>query len=115
MAKFYGLIGFVETAETKPGVWEEVVIAERPYYGDVLRNARRYENSENLNDNINLNNMISIIGDAYAYEHFFAMRYLDWMGSSWKITNVEVQTPRLILTLGGIYNGPKNRPTCNTC
>lgn len=103
MAKFYGVIGYVETKETAPGVWREVS-EERHYRGDIIRNTRRWENGQNLNDNLNVSNQFSIVADAYAYEHFFAMRYINWMGASWKITNVEVQRPRLILTVGGVYN-----------
>lgn len=104
MAKFYGTIGYAVTEETSPGVWEEK-IAERFYFGDVLRNSYRKENSGHLNDNININNQISLVCDAYAYEHVSAMRYVSWMGSLWKISSVEVQRPRLILEIGGVYNG----------
>lgn len=104
MAKFYGKIGYSETKETTSGVWTEN-ISERSYRGDVLRNTRRWEGSENLNDNLNVNNLISIVADAFAYENFFSIRYIEWMGSKWKVTNVEVQRPRLILTIGGVYNG----------
>lgn len=103
MAKFYGPIGYSETVETKPGVYEEQIV-ERNYYGDVIRNSKRWENSEHLNDNININNTISVVADAYAYEHFFAIRYVKWMGASWKVSSVEVERPRLILTIGGVYN-----------
>lgn len=105
MAKFYGVIGYVETKETSPGIWQEA-ITERSYYGDVTRNTRRLENGENLNDDVNVNNLISIVADAYAVQNIFAIRYAKWMGASWKVTNVEVQRPRLILTIGGVYNGP---------
>lgn len=104
MAKFYGEIGYGETVETAPGVWEDVVV-EYNYYGDVLRNARTLENGETLNSNINVSNSLSIVADAYANEHFIAIRYVRWMGTLWKVTNVEVKSPRLILQLGGIYNG----------
>ena len=106
MAKFYGVIGYVETKETTPGVWSEC-ITERNYSGDVIRNSRRYQSSENLNDNLTINNEISIVADPYAYQNFYAIRYINWMGVSWKITNIEVQRPRLILTIGGVYNGNK--------
>lgn len=105
MAKFYGSIGYAETVETEPDVWVEK-ITEYTYRGDIQRNTRRWENGEHLNDNLNINNMISIVADAFAYDHFFAMRYVTWMGARWKITNVEIQRPRLILTIGGVYNGP---------
>ena len=105
MAKFYGTIGYVHTEESVPGVWDEVV-TERSYYGDVIKNHSRWQQTENLNDDIVLSNQISIVADAFAYEHFFAMKFVRWMGASWVIKNVEVQRPRLILTLGGVYNEP---------
>ena len=106
MARFFGKIGYVEeSTETTPGVWEEQV-TERDYYGDVLRNARRLEPGESVNDNLRINNTISVVADAYATLNFFAMRYVRWMGTPWKITNVEVQSPRLILTIGEVYHGP---------
>ena len=104
MAKFYGVIGFAETKETKPGVWTEEII-ERNYYGDLTRNTRRLQSADQLNDNINVENNISIVSDPYANENFHAMRYVKFMGTRWKISNVEVQYPRLILTTGGVHNG----------
>ena len=106
MAKFYGKIGFITTEETQPrsGIWEEVVV-EKNYYGDLIRNTKRWDSSEYRNDDININNDISIVADPYANENFFNMRYVEFMGSLWKITGVEVQYPRLILSIGGVYNG----------
>lgn len=106
MAKYFGPIGYVETVEMRPGVWDDQV-TERNYRGDVLRNTRRYETGDRVNDNLNVDNQISIVSDPYAYQHFFAMKYIKWMGAYWKITNVEVQRPRLLLSIGGVYNGPK--------
>lgn len=104
MAKFFGEIGFAEYVETAPGVISEQ-ITERSYYGDLLRNTRRLQAADQVNDNINVSNEISIIADPYANEHFYAMRYVKFMGAKWKVSNVEVQYPRLNLTLGGLYNG----------
>lgn len=103
MAKFYGVIGYAETAETVPGVWSEEII-EREYYGDLIRNTRRLQVSDSINDNVNVANEISIIADPYANRNFHSMRYIEFMGTKWKISNVEVRYPRLILTIGGVYN-----------
>lgn len=103
MAKWFGKIGFAETKETKPGVWEEIITV-REYYGDVTRNTRRFQSSENLNDNIVVSNDISIVADPYAIQNFHSIRYIEFMGTKWKVDNVEVSYPRLILTLGEIYN-----------
>ena len=105
MAKFYGQVGYAESVETTPGVWEERIV-ERDYYGDLIKNNRKLESSDSVNDNINISNSISIISDPYANENFHKIRYAKFMGTEWKVTNVEVsQYPRLILTLGGVYNG----------
>ena len=104
MAKFYGAIGYAETVETAPGVWVERIL-ERNYYGELVRNTRRLQTADQLNDNLNIANEISIVSDPYANENFHAMRYVEFMGAKWKVTSVEVKYPRLILTVGGVYNG----------
>lgn len=106
MAKFYGPVGYAEMVETAPGVWEEQ-ITERMYYGDLTRNTRRLQAVETLNDDINVANEISIVADPFANQNFHLIRYVGFMGTRWKITNVEVHYPRLILTVGGVYHGPQ--------
>lgn len=104
MAKWYGKVGYAETIETAPGVWEEQ-ITTRSYYGDSFRNTRLLQNSGQVNDNVNIGNQISIVADPYASDHMYGMRFVEFQGSNWKVTNVDVQPPRLILTIGGLYNG----------
>ena len=104
MAKFFGSIGFAESVETSPGVWDEA-ITERNYYGDLSRNVRRLQSGDKVNDDVNVSNEISIVADPFANQNFHSMRYVEFMGTKWKINNVEVQYPRLILTIGGLYNG----------
>lgn len=102
--KWFGIIGFAETIETKPGVWKDQ-ITKREYFGDMTRNTRRLQSTDKVNDNIDISNEINIVSDPYANENFHSMRYVEFMNTKWKITSVEVQYPRLILTLGGEYNG----------
>ena len=104
MAKFYGAVGFVDTVETEPGIWEEKV-TERTYSGDLVRNSRRIQSSDSVNESITISNEISIIADPYAEQNFHAIRYAVFMGTKWKIESVDVQYPRLTLTMGGKYNG----------
>jgi hypothetical protein len=113
MAKFHGVIGYVETKETVPGVWAPEV-TERTYTGDILKNTASWkergftdagDSSNNANDDLRLNNRFSILADPYAYEHFYAIRYIKVMGVRWKVSSVEVAYPRLNLTVGGVYNG----------
>ena len=103
MAKWFGKIGYAETVEERPGIWIEKII-EHEYFGDVLRNSRRLQSSNKVNDDINISNEISIVADPFANQNFHSMRYAEFMGTKWKITDIEVQYPRLILTLGGVYN-----------
>jgi hypothetical protein len=105
VAKFHGRVGFGQQAETAPGVWTEQ-ITEHSYYGDVIQNSRSIREGDNLNPDITIGNSISIVADAYANEHIFAMRYVEWAGERWAISNIDVQRPRLILRLGEVYNGP---------
>ena len=103
MAKWFGVIGYAEMVETGPGVYEEH-ITERSYYGDVIRNSRRLQSTEHLNDDVNVSNEISIIADPYAIDNFHSIRYVGFMGAKWKVSNVDVQYPRLTLSIGGLYN-----------
>lgn len=104
MAKYYGKIGYAVTTETAPGVWQDKII-EREHYGDINRNMRYLRGAEQLNDDIKINNELSIIADPFALENFHSMRYATYMGTKWKINAIEVQYPRLILSVGEVYNG----------
>ena len=107
MAKFYGNIGFVTMKETAPGVYRPVETL-RAYKGDLLNNVKRWESTEYVNDDLSLNNRISILADSFAYENFGAMKFVEQYGARWKITAAEVQRPRIILSVGGVYNGQSN-------
>lgn len=104
MAKFYGTVGYISTVEVKPGVWEESVITERPYSGETLQETGQNESSGYVNDDIKLTERISILGDPYAFQHYFSMKYVTRDGVKWKIKSVGVNYPRLILSIGGLYN-----------
>ena len=104
MSKFYGSVGYADTVETSPSVWEDTII-EKKYRGDVLRVSRRWQPTENLNDNLNISNEISILADPYAYRNFSKIKYVVWMDQAWKVQTVTVNRPRLILEIGGVYNG----------
>lgn len=105
MAKYYGNIGFGESREQAPGVWEDVII-EKPYYGDVIRDTLEVEAHEKVLNDLRTGNSFSILADGYAENNFFAMRYIQWAGALWAIRQVEVRRPRLIIRIGGVYNGP---------
>lgn len=108
MARFCGKIGFASTEEVdpigRPGVFEDVV-HEKTYYGDVLQNTRKWEKTDDVNDNLNISNKFSIIADKFAVENFQYIKYVNYFGANWKVTTVDIQYPRLILSVGGLYNG----------
>lgn len=105
MPKFHGRIGYGTTAEVKPGVYVDAIV-EQFYYGEVIRTSRQLRQGTALNEDVNVGNLISIVGNDYALEHYFAIRYVEWMGELWTVSSIEIQRPRLILTLGEVYNGP---------
>ncbi len=105
MARFYGPVGYGLDKDMGGSVFVTDV-QEVNYYGDVRRNARRLDSGEYLNDNLIANVIVSIVADDFAIENFQYIRYVLWNGTRWKVTMIDVQWPRLILTIGGIYNGP---------
>ena len=102
MARWYGAIGFTQSENTAPGVYQEV-LEDHYYSGDVIRSSSRYQDSNSVVGDINISNSISIVADQFAYANFMHIRYAEWMGHRWKVSNVEVEHPRLVLTLGGLY------------
>lgn len=110
MTRFHGTVGFGQSTEVKLGVWKDV-ITERKYFGSEVRSSRGLVSNAELNDDMSTGTSISILADSYALENFFAMRFVEWAGTLWKVTNVDVQRPRLILRLGGVYNGPRAKPS----
>ena len=105
MAKWYGKVGYAVNAETEPGIWEEQ-ITEIPYYGDVKSDHfKRQQSSNQVNDNIIISNVISIVADPFAYQNCSNIAYAEYLGTKWKVTDIDPQFPRLLLTLGGVYNG----------
>lgn len=105
--KWHGKIGFVTTEETAPGVWMENVVKERPYYGDIIQNTRRWDNqSDKVNSDIRVNAKISIVADDATLLSIPQMRYVTYMGAVWSISEIDPsERPRVVLTLGGLYNG----------
>lgn len=105
MPRYYGRIGFVDTVETPSGsgIWKEVA-TERYYMGELVRNTRRWEHGEHLNDDLAINNEVEIVIDEYLQNHFHTLRYLEFAGTFWKISSITVEHPHLRLEIGGVYN-----------
>lgn len=108
MAKYFGVIGYAKTMEIHPGVYEEV-ITEKQYYGDILRNTRRVESNTKINSEITISNQISIVADPFAMNNIYAMRYITFAGAKWKISSVDIQYPRMIISMEGLYNDENTR------
>lgn len=107
MSKFYGRVGYGMTVEkdpvNHPGVLSDDFV-EKSYYGDVLRNVSHWVKGASINDNMELRNKISIMADKFAWEYFSLIKYVEWEGVKWKVTEIEVERPRLVLTIGGVFN-----------
>lgn len=110
MAKWCGIIGYADNVEVEPGVYADEIV-EKSYFGDLTRNTRKLQNSGEINDNINISNELSIVADPYAINNFYKMRYAYFRGIKWKVTDVEVQYPRLVLTLGGVWTENESTTT----
>ena len=110
MARFHGKVGYLITEDVGHGIHKERII-ERPYFGDVNRQAYNWSAGSSLNDNITISNEFSIVADAFAYENLYTMKYITYLGTKWKITNANIARPRIILSIGGIYNAPHTSGT----
>ena len=104
MAKFYGTIGFEETVESRPGVWVQQIVEKSGYKGDVVSQSYRWQNTSKVNDDVDILVKISVIYDQYAIDNLGRIRYVKYLGQNWKVTSVEPEYPRLIMTLGGLYH-----------
>lgn len=114
MARFYGHLGYAEDRALRPGVHQEVMV-EYPYFGSVTQDIFKSQTSEQLHDDVVLQNLISVVGDKYAFEHYFKIRYVRWDGALWKVNYVEIQRPRLLLRFGGVYNGETAATAPGSC
>lgn len=103
--RFRGAVGFAESQETAPGVWKDIM-SEHTYSGDVERDIGRVEPSgDKVNNDLAVNNQISILADAFAANNIKAIRYVKWNGANWRVSSVEVRRPRLVLNIGGLWDG----------
>lgn len=103
MTRFSGVIGFAEQVETKPGIWESQ-ITERHYKGSITRNQVRWNQGSDINDDLRIDNEISVVSDPFLIDHLGVIRYIEWMGSKWKVTSMMIQPPRVVLQIGGVYH-----------
>lgn len=104
MARFHGQIGYSIPYEAEPGIFKDQMV-EKPYFGTVTQHTRRWEKGEGLNDDLTLENRLSILADDYAYQHCSGIKYVRWMNACWKVTSMKVERPRILLSLGGVWNG----------
>ena len=103
--KFYGKVGFwLKDVETSPGVYKSEIV-EKTYFGDVKQNTRRWQEADQQNDRMKVNNTITILSDLFAQQNFTSIKYIIWNGQKLKVTSVVVDYPRLSLEIGGAYNG----------
>lgn len=110
MAKFHGKVGFGAASVNKGGgVWE-VDIVEKLFYGDHIRNGRRLDTDNSVNGTLTRSDRIEIMASPFAYANAELIRYVELRGVLWEVTTVSEERPRLVLQLGGKYNGRTPSP-----
>lgn len=105
--KYSGIIGYVITYEDPeaPSVYRTKFV-KRKAKGDVLDLSTRWQkDKDSTNDDIVLSKKISIIMDPFVAKNFSYIRYVTYMGVKWRVESATPQYPRIVLTLGGVYNG----------
>ena len=105
MGRFYGKVGFAVNGETSPGVWVENIIEEKSYYMEVTSDTNRFNNRPEVVDNFTISNTVSFLSDHYSTAHISNIKYVEFMGTKWKVERADIKFPRLILAIGGVYNG----------
>lgn len=103
MAKFSGVIGFTITSETSPGVWTDNIV-EKSYTGDLNRHYRRWDPSPNKHDDIIFSQDISILQDPYLNSNIQNVIYVKYQGVKWSVRSIDIQYPRVTITLGGEWH-----------
>lgn len=106
MARFHDKVGFlIPTSDLETGMASSEPV-ERPYYGRILEHTRRWSSNEHVNDDLVLSNQIAITANDYAFKHMSSIAYVHWMHGWWKVESIRVKAPEIVLTLGGVWNGP---------
>ena len=105
MARYHDKVGFLIFEDDQTTGIASSTVVERPYYGEVLDHTRRWDSTEHINDDLVLSNQIAITANDYAYAHMSSIAYAKWMGQNWKVTSIRVKKPKIVLTLGGVWNG----------
>lgn len=106
MGKCVVKVGYAMPEEYEPGRWKHVMI-EHEYFGETLRNTFEVRTADKVNEDLSLSMDFSLIADPFALQHCGAIRYIEFMGTLWKVTKIEPRYPRIILTAGGVYNGER--------
>ena len=105
MAKFSGEIGFKFQPDIgSVGVWEPT-ITEKHYYGDIVNDVYKWNDGSKVNSDLNISNKFSIVANSFAVDNLGCMAYVKWRGVKWRIITAEIFGPRIILYIGGLYNG----------
>lgn len=110
MTRFRGVVGFsMGQVERKPGVFVEDIV-EKVYQGDVKRDTRQSRESEGLNEDLTVSNLIEIVADDFANAHVHVIKFVEWAGVAWSVGDTTVEYPRLTMRLGEVWNGPRSAP-----
>lgn len=110
MSKFTGLVGFITQEESIPGVWSPIENSKK-MRGDLISssatngNGSRIADSGKVNDDVSLNHRVSLLGDYYTFNNYLNIKWIQIGGRKLEVSSIELQRPRVILTVGGLWNG----------
>lgn len=103
--KFSGKAGFrIDDVETEHGVYEPIVVV-KAIKGSVVINHYQHQNSDKSTiDNVRITNQLSIVANQFLNEHISNLMYIEFQGVKWKVESFDIRPPRVVVSLGGVYN-----------
>lgn len=103
------VLGFSEkNKEVRPGVWK-MQPEEVTHRAKLLTYNKDYDSGEEVNDDLKLRNRYEIVMKDKKLD-YQDMRYVIVKGTKWKVSALEFLEVRIIITLGGVYNGGQTSP-----
>lgn len=103
--KYVGNIGFLSSnTEVTGGIATQPIISKR-YFGEIITTSSRLQTQDKINPDVTINNSIAILLDGYLNNNLSNIVYVEFLNKKWSVSSIELRHPRVILSLGGLYNG----------
>lgn len=104
--KYSGLAGFEKKHnEVRPGVLQNQ-IKEVRIKGDVINYGHSLNPTQGSDQqDVHIRNRLSIVMNPYLRDNFSSLVYVIFMNVKWEVSSFTINGPRVIIDLGGVYNG----------